>query len=105
MAASSTGGKILTTEEEIIEAFNIPQLHSGSVQRTLPGNFRYCSRKVVKDIISKIKRMALFPVTLKPAPKSMFEKLGLVAALQQCPTSTSESESLAFSSMGMGNYT
>ena len=70
---------------------------------TLPGKFRYCSRMAVKDIISKIKRSTLLPVTLKHAPK--FEKLGLAAALlQQCPTSTSESESLAFSSIGKELY-
>ena len=100
MAASSSGGKILSTEKEIVERFNIPQLHLGSIQRALPGNFRYCSRKAVKDIISRIKESTLLPVTLKPAP--MFKQSGLVAALlQQC---TPESESLAFSSISKVLY-
>ena len=96
MATSSTGGKILSTEKEIVEAFNIPQLHSGSVQMTFLGNFGTAHAW-------QLKILALLPVTLKPAPK--FEKLGLAAALlQQCPTSTSESEFLAFSSIGIELY-
>ena len=52
----------------------------------MPGQYRYCSPKIVADCLSTIEELALVPVTLQPS--GSFTSLG--EALLSCPTVSKE---------------